>query len=85
MWMTIYWAETEKEAIKMVKDVIFAHSEGGFELRNFVSNFTKVLKTISEHLVSQGMSIVVNVKANKQRFLEILRNANKDYLSFSKD
>ncbi|XP_055589370.1 uncharacterized protein LOC129741647 [Uranotaenia lowii] len=39
---------TEEEIIRLVEEVKYVHSQGGFEIRNFVSNSTIVLSEIGE-------------------------------------
>lgn len=41
-------ARTVQDAIKLINDVKYIHSQAGFELRNFKSNSNEVLKAIGE-------------------------------------
>lgn len=38
--------DTEREAIQLARDVKFVHNQAGFEIRNFVSNSSTVLKAV---------------------------------------
>ncbi|XP_055906876.1 uncharacterized protein LOC129942102 [Eupeodes corollae] len=40
--------DSEEEAVQLVKDVIFVHSEAGFNIRNFMSNSSQVIETVKE-------------------------------------
>ncbi|XP_065095799.1 uncharacterized protein LOC135717600 [Ochlerotatus camptorhynchus] len=41
--------DTEEEAIKLANDVRYIHQQGGFLMRNWVSNSTKVLEALGEN------------------------------------
>lgn len=78
----IHGTQTEDNAIKLIREVIFIHEEGGFELRNFSSNSMEVFKTITEHLVAEDMFIAMGVN-NGQRELGIIWKAKTGELVFS--
>ncbi|XP_062714304.1 uncharacterized protein LOC134291053 [Aedes albopictus] len=40
--------KTEKEAVRMVEQVKYIHSQGGFEIRNWISNSSAVLRSLGE-------------------------------------
>lgn len=40
--------ETEEEAVKIARDVKYVHQQGGFEIRNWISNSPAVLKALNE-------------------------------------
>ncbi|XP_062541583.1 uncharacterized protein LOC134209602 [Armigeres subalbatus] len=41
--------ETEQEAVKLAKEVRFIHSQGGFEIRNWLSNSSAVVENLHEN------------------------------------
>ena len=49
---------TEEEAIKFVKDLTMACSQGGFHLTKFVSNSRRVLESIDEHERSKDLGCI---------------------------
>lgn len=60
----------------------FVHAEGGFELRNFVSNSMEVLENISKHIVAEDM--LTNMGDNNgQRTLRMIWKATNHELMFS--
>jgi hypothetical protein len=50
----IYSMNSECELIELVKDVIDIHASGGFHIRNFISNSTKLLNSISQDKLSSS-------------------------------
>lgn len=40
--------ESEEDAIQLAQDVKYVHSQGGFEIRNWISNSEAVIKTLGE-------------------------------------
>lgn len=45
--------DSEEEAIKCVKQVIFVHQKGGFEMTKWISNSKRVVESVPEHLRAQ--------------------------------
>ncbi|XP_055844833.1 uncharacterized protein LOC129911149 [Episyrphus balteatus] len=57
---------TEEEAIQLAKEVRFVHSQGGFKIRNWISNSTSVLKALNaEPTDSKDLNIDVELTTEK--------------------
>lgn len=54
--------------VKLVNDVKFVHSKGGFEIRNFKSNSVEVLKAIGEP-VNENVNVSMDDGSNTERVL----------------
>lgn len=48
----------EMDAINTTKAIIYIHRQGGFELRNFVSNSKKVLEELEQYSLEKSMDSV---------------------------
>lgn len=46
---------TEQEAIQLANDVRYIHHQGGFHMRNWVSNSSTVLEALGENPMSEGL------------------------------
>lgn len=58
--------ETEGEAVKLANDVRFVHAQGGFEIRNWLSNSRAVIKSLREKEVAEkNMSICAEMATEK--------------------
>lgn len=77
-------ANTEQDAIKLVKDVIHVHKKGGFEICNFVSNSHAVLDSIDESLHSKNILESFNFTDDnaEERVLGMWWNYLKDEFLF---
>lgn len=73
--------KTIQQAIKLIHDVKFVHRQGGFEIRNFKSNSTIVLKAIGEPAVEEKM--LVDDGANIERVLGMFWDTTTDSFTFS--
>ncbi|XP_074029231.1 uncharacterized protein [Leptinotarsa decemlineata] len=73
---------TEEEAIRLIKEVIFIHRQGGFELRGWVCNSKEVYRHIPEEL--RGDEKLLQERNNlSQRILGLKWIPSSDHLAFS--
>lgn len=73
-------ADTEEIAIKLIKDVIHVHSEGGFEIRNWSCSSKSVLEAVPEKLrATESMDVAVN---KLERVLGIWWSPTSDTFTF---
>ncbi|XP_074038712.1 uncharacterized protein [Leptinotarsa decemlineata] len=73
---------TEEEAIRLIKEVIFIHRQGGFELRDWVCNSKEVYRHIPEEL--KGDEKLLQERNNlSQRILGLKWIPSSDHLAFS--
>ncbi|XP_055605031.1 uncharacterized protein LOC129753258 [Uranotaenia lowii] len=73
--------ETEREAIQLVKDVRMIHSEGGFEIRSWLSNSGQVLKALGENSTSQK-DLNVDNELGSEKVLGMWWNTVEDIFTF---
>ncbi|XP_062538519.1 uncharacterized protein LOC134206806 [Armigeres subalbatus] len=58
--------ETEAEAIELANSVKYIHAQGGFDIRNWVSNSTEVLKALGEKPMNEmALNIVAEYATEK--------------------
>lgn len=77
-------ADTVKEAIKLINDVISVNISGGFELRNWISNNAAVIEKIPENLRSSTLSnFEIGEELPTERILGLYWNANTDEFQFN--
>ncbi|XP_055623158.1 uncharacterized protein LOC129766604 [Toxorhynchites rutilus septentrionalis] len=76
-------AETVEEAIRRAKEVRFVHSQGGFELRNWVSNSPEVLRLMGEEKAAQAIHFGRDKETGNERVLGIIWSPDQDTFSFS--
>ncbi|XP_062556830.1 uncharacterized protein LOC134221657 [Armigeres subalbatus] len=58
--------ETEAEAIELAKSVKYIHAQGGFDIRNWVSNSAEVLKALGEKPMNEmALNIVAEYATEK--------------------
>lgn len=76
-------AESVDEAEKLVKDVKLIHKEGGFNIRNFVSNSEELLTRIGEKTASQNKSLNVGDEVRAERVLGMFWETKKDIFTYS--
>lgn len=74
---------TEEEAIRVSLDVKLVHQKGGFNLRNFVSNSSKVQEALSD----ESQKVMVNLdkdqsKINSQKVLGLFWDTENDVFIF---
>ncbi|XP_055903018.1 uncharacterized protein LOC129939152 [Eupeodes corollae] len=76
--------ETEEDAIDVVKQVVWIHQKGNFELANFVSNSERVLKELGVlDEVNRIVDVNVDVCDKRERILGMHWNTTKDAFVFS--
>jgi hypothetical protein len=64
------------EALKVIKEVISIHAEGGFLLRDFVSNSKEDMNRFPPELLSNKVApLDIGAKCEIQRFLGYQRNS----------
>lgn len=69
------------DAQKLIRDVIYVHSKGGFEIRNFISNSKEIMNFIPEHLRAE--SNCLNLTDDIQRVLGLLWKTEEDIFIFT--
>ncbi|XP_065095601.1 uncharacterized protein LOC135717439 [Ochlerotatus camptorhynchus] len=57
--------ETEQEAIKLAKDVRFVHAQAGFEIRNWLSNSSRVLRELEAMPGEKSLSMLSEMGTEK--------------------
>ncbi|XP_062710901.1 uncharacterized protein LOC134288972 [Aedes albopictus] len=75
--------DTEEEAIRRAEEVKYVHSKGGFDIRNWVSNSTKVLQKLGEQKMDQAVHLNKDKESGNERVLGIVWNPKQDTFSFS--
>lgn len=81
----VHCFSTEEEAIRVSREVKMIHKEGGFELRNFVSNSRKVRTELNEDCPNSGTHInldVGNGLNSVDKILGLCWNHNSDEFTF---
>ena len=73
--------ESEEEAITLARDVRFVHSQGGFEIRNWLSNFTRV-KTVMNGNDSESFERPIEMEMATEKVLGMWWNTQMDTYTF---
>ncbi|XP_058122779.1 uncharacterized protein LOC131293715 [Anopheles ziemanni] len=73
--------ETEQEAINLARDVQYIHSQGGFEIRNWLSNSTTV-KILLNGNENNGVDIPVESEMTTEKVLGMWWNTATDVFTF---
>ncbi|XP_058128411.1 uncharacterized protein LOC131292089 [Anopheles ziemanni] len=73
--------ETEQEAINLARDVQYIHSQGGFEIRNWLSNSTTV-KMLLNGNENNGVDIPVESEMSTEKDLGMWWNTATDVFTF---
>ncbi|XP_055605119.1 uncharacterized protein LOC129753329 [Uranotaenia lowii] len=73
--------ETDIEAIQLVKDVRMIHSEGGFEIRGWLSNSTQVLRALGEKSTVHK-DLNVDNELSSEKVLGMWWNTAEDIFTF---
>ncbi|XP_058816425.1 uncharacterized protein LOC131679707 [Topomyia yanbarensis] len=73
--------ETEEEAISLVHDIKMIHQEGGFEMRNWLSNSSTVLLSLNEKLVT-NKNLNVNDGLPTEKILGMWWDTENDCITF---
>lgn len=76
-------ANSEEDAIKLIKEVIYIHKQGGFEIRNWNCTSKEVIESIPSHLLSDN-SKNINLDKNSltERVLGVWWNSESDTFTF---
>ncbi|XP_055633544.1 uncharacterized protein LOC129773906 [Toxorhynchites rutilus septentrionalis] len=74
--------DTEKEAVQLVNEVKFVHSQAGFDIRNFCSNSVEVLARIGETTERQQVSMNLDKSPESERVLGLIWRPADDVFSF---
>ncbi|XP_058817350.1 uncharacterized protein LOC131680654 [Topomyia yanbarensis] len=75
--------DTVEDAIRRAKEVSFVHSKAGFEIRNWVSNSSEVLRGLGEKNPAREIHFNENKETANERVLGIIWNPAQDEFSFS--
>lgn len=76
----------ETEAINLIKDVIYVHQQGSFEIRNWISSSQIVMESIPEQLRRcRATKISLDHENLQDRVLGILWNPTEDVFTFNVD
>ncbi|XP_062703974.1 uncharacterized protein LOC134286379 [Aedes albopictus] len=73
--------DTEEEAIQLAKEVRYIHHEGGFHMRNWVSNSSAVLEALGENPKSEK-SMEMNTELAMEKVLGMWWNTTSDVFSY---
>ncbi|XP_058827121.1 uncharacterized protein LOC131687099 [Topomyia yanbarensis] len=75
--------DTVEEAIKHAKDVHFIHAQGGFHIRNWVSNSEEFLREMGERSADTTVHFDRNKTSDYERVLGVVWEPKLDSFSFS--
>ncbi|XP_038106615.1 uncharacterized protein LOC119766248 [Culex quinquefasciatus] len=76
-------ADTEEEAIERAQAVKHIHAQGGFHIRNWVSNSSRFLEALGEPNQKQNVQFTSDKHTNTERILGITWNPVLDVFVFS--
>ncbi|XP_062541338.1 uncharacterized protein LOC134209368 [Armigeres subalbatus] len=74
--------DTVSEAVQLINEVKYVHSQAGFEIRNFCSNSTEVLARIGERQVPQKVSMNLEKSSDTERVLGMVWRPTEDVFTF---
>lgn len=74
--------DDEEEAIRTIKDIIYIHQEGGFEIRNFSSNKVEVLRAIQESDNNNCKDLSLKNPQDTEKVLGMYWRTDKDTFTF---
>ncbi|XP_062710230.1 uncharacterized protein LOC109425711 [Aedes albopictus] len=74
--------DTEEEAVTLINEVKYIHSQAGFEIRNFCSNSTEVLEKIGERGAPQEISMNLDKSSESERVLGLVWKPAEDIFTF---
>lgn len=75
--------DTEAEAIRLAKEVRQIHAYGGFEIRNFISNYRTVLDAIGEDCIKVQKNLNMSPETNNEKVLGMWWCTHKDSFTYS--
>ncbi|XP_037303564.1 uncharacterized protein LOC115446067 [Manduca sexta] len=74
---------SENTCIKLANDITYIHKQGGFEIRNWLSNSANVLNCLPEEsLAPAAATVKLGTRHEGERALGIIWNPNEDSLGF---
>ncbi|XP_055622783.1 uncharacterized protein LOC129766287 [Toxorhynchites rutilus septentrionalis] len=74
--------DSEAEAVQLVNEVKYVHSQAGFEIRNFSSNSVEVLAEIGEQRAPQTVSLNLEKSSEMERVLGMVWRPTEDIFTF---
>ncbi|XP_062711976.1 uncharacterized protein LOC115267455 [Aedes albopictus] len=75
--------DIEEEAVKLAQEVRFVHKQGGFEIRNWVSNSPIVLRSLGEEKPAAPVHFSRDKQTANERVLGVIWDPNTDQFAFS--
>ncbi|XP_062538447.1 uncharacterized protein LOC134206735 [Armigeres subalbatus] len=73
--------ESEEEAIQLAEDVRYVHAEGGFEIRNWISNSTSVLAMLNGSSIEEK-SLDLTAEMSTEKVLGMWWNTTSDMFTY---
>ncbi|XP_062556741.1 uncharacterized protein LOC134221566 [Armigeres subalbatus] len=73
---------TEEEAIQVAKDVRHVHAQGGFEIRNWISNSREVVDALQEHNADEEKSLDLSAELATEKVLGMWWNTVADAFTY---
>lgn len=74
---------SEEEMIQLIGDVKIIHAKAGFEIRNFISNSSKVMEAIGEKYSHNVKDIAPKTELKVERVLGMWYDTKSDIFTFS--
>ncbi|XP_062533493.1 uncharacterized protein LOC134202508, partial [Armigeres subalbatus] len=74
--------DTVDEAVQPVKEVKYVHAQGGFDIRNFLSNSSEVLRRLNQTENVQDKSMNLDKIADAERILGMIWRPAADVFTF---
>ncbi|XP_058456830.1 uncharacterized protein LOC131434192 [Malaya genurostris] len=73
--------ETIEEAVQLAKEIHFIHAQGGFEIRNWLSNSITVLQKMNQHQTEEK-NLIFSEEMATEKILGLWWNTSTDCLTF---
>ncbi|XP_062704409.1 uncharacterized protein LOC109433030 [Aedes albopictus] len=73
---------TEEEAIQIAKDVRHVHAQGGFEIRNWISNSRRVVEALQEQNTDEEKSLDLTTELSTEKVLGMWWNTAADAFTY---
>ncbi|XP_038106588.1 uncharacterized protein LOC119766221 [Culex quinquefasciatus] len=74
--------DTVEDALRLVEDVKYVHAQGGFEIRNFLSNSAEVLQKLGEVRSLEKKSLCEDASSYVERVLIMIWKPAQDVFTF---
>ncbi|XP_062547153.1 uncharacterized protein LOC134212888 [Armigeres subalbatus] len=74
--------DTVDEAVQLVQEVKYVHAQGGFDIRNFLSNSSEVLRRLNQTENVQDKSMNLDKIADTERILGMIWRPAADVFTF---